>query len=184
MNIEIEAVDMRQMSQEERAHSARVAQLVYLFNHTMPKTPAFEQAARDLFGDNLGEGSSINPPIAGSCVDTIKIGRNVRVNSNLLAMARGGITIEDDAMIAANVQLITNNHDEYDRKILTCRPIVIEKGAWIGAGATVLPGIRIGKYAIIGAASVVTRDIPDYAVAVGNPARVIKYLEASRFEKN
>ena len=97
-------------------------------------------------------------------------------------MARGGITIEDDVQIAANVQLLTNNHDPYDRQILTCKPIVIRKGAWIGAGATILPGVTVGRYAIVGAASVVTRDVGDYEVVVGNPARLVRKLDAERFE--
>ena len=97
-------------------------------------------------------------------------------------MARGGIVIEDDVQIAANVQLITNNHDLYDRQVLTCQPIVLKKGAWIGAGVTILPGITIGKYAVIGAASVVTHDVGDYEVVVGNPAKCIKRLEPEEFE--
>ena len=54
--------------------------------------------------------------------------------------------------------------------------------AWIGAGATILPGVRVGRHAVVGAASVVTRDVPDYAVAVGNPARVIKLLDQDKCE--
>jgi acetyltransferase-like isoleucine patch superfamily enzyme len=80
------------------------------------------------------------------------------------------------------VQLLTNNHDPYDRQILTCKPIVIRKGAWIGAGATILPGVTVGRYAIVGAASVVTRDVGDYEVVVGNPARQVRKLDAERFE--
>lgn len=96
-------------------------------------------------------------------------------------MARGGITIEDDVQIAANVQMISNNHDPYERQILLCKPVLIRQGAWIGAGATILPGVSIGKYAIIGAGSVVTNDVPDFAVAVGNPAKVVKELDPERF---
>jgi acetyltransferase-like isoleucine patch superfamily enzyme len=84
-------------------------------------------------------------------------------------------------MVAANVQLISNNHDPYDRSVLICRPIHICEGAWVGAGATVLPGVTIGKYAIVGAASVVTKDVPDYAVVAGNPARIIRYLDKDKF---
>jgi acetyltransferase-like isoleucine patch superfamily enzyme len=80
------------------------------------------------------------------------------------------------------VQLISNNHDLYERQILICRPILIRKGAWIGAGATIMPGVTVGKYAVIGSASVVTKDVPDYGVAVGNPARVIRMLDPQRFE--
>ena len=96
-------------------------------------------------------------------------------------MARRGITIEDDVQIAANVQLISNNHDPYERQILLCKPVLIRQGAWIGAGATILPGVCVGKYAIVGAGAVVTKDIPDYAVVVGNPAKIVKVLDSERF---
>ena len=66
--------------------------------------------------------------------------------------------------------------------VLTLKPVVIKKDAWVGAGATILPGVTIGKHAVIGAASVVTHDVPDYAVAVGNPARVVKFLEKEKFK--
>ena len=58
-------------------------------------------------------------------------------------MARGGITIEDDVQIAGNVSLLSNNHDPYDRMVLTCKPIWIQKGAWIGANAVILAGVFI-----------------------------------------
>ena len=95
-------------------------------------TDEYQEILKALFGDNLGEGSYVTAPILGVCFDHIKIGKNVVINSNMLAMARGGITIEDDVQIAANVQLLTNNHDPYERRILPCRPILIKKGAWIG----------------------------------------------------
>ena len=95
-------------------------------------------------------------------------------------MARGGITIEDDVMLAANVQLLSNNHDEYNRNVLLCKPIHIKKGAWIGAGATILPGVTIGEYAIVGASAVVTKDVGDYEVAVGVPAKIVKTLDLTQ----
>ena len=97
-------------------------------------------------------------------------------------MSRGGITIGDDVQIAANVQLLSNNHDPYDRQILTCKPIVIKDGAWIGAGASIMSGVTVSKHAIVGAASVVTHDVPDYAVVVGSSAKVIKMLDADKFD--
>lgn len=151
-------------------------------DHTMPFTEEYNQLLKELFGDNLGEGSFVATLLQGACVSTMKIGKGVFINSNLLAMARGGITIEDGAQIAANVQLISNNHDPYDLAVLTCKPVLIKKAAWIGAGATILPGVSVGKHAVVGAASVVTKDVPDYAVAVGNPAKVIKYLDPDQFE--
>ena len=96
-------------------------------------------------------------------------------------MARGGITVEDDVLMAANVQLLSNNHDEYDRQVLTCKPIHIKKGAWIGAGASILAGVTVGENAIVGAGAIVTKDVPDYAVVVGSPARVVKTLDKDKF---
>ena len=174
-------VDLRIKDPKSFEEGKKLAQLAFRLNHTMPMTDEYQQILKELFGDNLGEGAYVAAPIQGACLDRIKMGKNVMINSNLLAMARGGITIEDDVQIAANVQLLTNNHDPYERMVLPCKPILIKKGAWIGAGATILPGICIGEHAIVGAASVVTKDVPDCAVVVGNPAKVVKMLEAGRF---
>ena len=149
----------------------------------MPNTDEYNNLLKELLGDNLGENSMVMAPIAGAAFDHIKIGNNVYINSNSLLMARGGITIEDDVMLAANVQLLSNNHDEYDRQVLLCKPIHIKKGAWIGAGASILPGVTIGEYAIVGAGAIVTKDVGDYEVAVGVPAKVVKKLDQKKFEK-
>ena len=183
MDCEEIRIDMRIPDPANRAENRRAVQVMYQLNHTMPYTEEYNDLLKELFGENLGQNSYVTTPINGACVSTMKIGNGVFINSNLLAMARGGITIEDGVQIAANVQLISNNHDPYDLSVLTCKPVLIKEAAWIGAGATILPGVCVGRHAVIGAASVVTKDVPDYAVVVGNPARVIKYLDADRFEK-
>ena len=94
-----------------------------------------------------------------------------------LMMSAGGITIEDEAMIAANVQLISNNHDLDNRSIITCRPIRICCRAWIGAGATILPGVTVGENSVVGAGSVVTHDVEPNTVVAGNPARLMRQLK-------
>ncbi len=175
---------MRKMDPERRAEGQRCTRLLFQLNHTMPFTEEYSAVLHELFGDNLGEGSYVAAPLSGACVSSVKIGRNVFINSNLLAMARGGITIEDNVQIAANVQLISNNHDPYDLQVLTCKPVLIRESAWIGAGATILPGVCVGRHAVVGAASVVTKDVPDYAVVVGSPAKVIKMLDKEKFEEN
>lgn len=182
MDCEEVRVDMREMTEEELDKANKMNELVFKLNHTMPNTEEYHELLKELLGDNLGEGSNILPPFSGAAYDKLKLGKNVFINSNSLLMARGGITIEDDVMFAANVQLLANNHDVYDRQVLTCKPILIKKGAWIGAGVTVLPGVSIGKYAVVGASAVVTKDVPDYGVAVGNPARVIKTLDKDKFD--
>ncbi|WP_458456010.1 hypothetical protein [Methanobrevibacter sp.] len=94
-----------------------MAEIVFKINHTMPNTEEYNNLIKDLLADNIGENSMIMAPIAGAAFDHLKIGNNVFINSNSLLMARGGITIEDDVMFAANVQLLSNNHDEYDRQV-------------------------------------------------------------------
>ena len=174
-------VDMRTPAYAGRTEMMRTAPLLHRLNSMAAFDPEYPVVLKEIFGGNLGEGSFIAAPISGACVSTVKIGKNVFINSGCLMMARGGITIEDGVQIAANVQLISNNHDPYDLQVLLCKPVLIKTGAWIGAGATILPGVCVGKHAVIGAAAVVTKDVPDYAVAAGNPARVIKMLDADRF---
>ena len=181
MNCEEFRVDMRKTNPERRKEGARVAQLVFRLNHTMPYTEEYMQLLKEIFDENLGEGSFIAAPISGACINDMKIGKGVYINSNCLVMGRGGITIEDGVQIAANVQLISNNHDPYDLQVLTCKPVLIKHDAWIGAGATILPGVCVGKHAVVGAGAVVTKDVPDYAVVGGNPARVIKMLDSEKF---
>ena len=174
MDCEEIRVDLRTVPHS--ADRQRSAQLLFRLNHTLPFSEEYNALLRELLGDNLGEGSTIAPPLSGAALDMLKIGSGVFVNSNLLAMARGGITIGDHARIAANVQLLSNNRDPYDLDVLTCKSVEIGAYAWLGAGVTVLPGVR--------AASVVTKDVPDYAVAVGNPTRVIKMLDKARFQED
>ncbi|MER2013104.1 MAG: DapH/DapD/GlmU-related protein [Methanobrevibacter sp.] len=180
--MDFERVDMREMTPEELLKANEMVEIVFKINHTMPNTEEYSNLLNELFGDNLGENSVVMAPVAGAAFDRISIGNNVYINSNSLLMARGGITIEDDVMLAANVQLLSNNHDEYDRQVLLCKPIHIKKGAWIGAGASILPGVTIGRYAIVGAGAIVTKDVGDYEVAVGIPAKAVKTLDKDRFD--
>ena len=174
-------VDMRERTPEEQAMYDRQAQLMFKLNHTMPRTKEYEEVLQELFGDHLGEGSYVAAPLGGAAIEKLIIGKNCFINGNLLAMARGGITIGDEVQIAGNVQLLTNNHDPYDRQVLLCKPIVIKQGAWIGAGAMILPGVKVGRYAVVGAGAIVTKDVEDYQVVVGSPARPIKTLNKEKF---
>ncbi|MBE6512629.1 MAG: galactoside O-acetyltransferase [Methanobrevibacter olleyae] len=177
----MERIDLDQITQEELELSIKQSKLLFKFNHTEPMTEEYVSILNELLDGNIGENSTITTPFAGAAFNNIKLGNNVFINSNCLAMARGGITIEDDVMIAGNVQLLSNNHDEYERQVLTCEEIIIKKGAWIGAGASILPGVTVGKYAIVGAGAIVTKDVPDYAVVVGIPAKVVKTLDKDKF---
>ena len=177
----MQRIDLDKISPEELMKSIEQSKLLFKFNHTEPMSEEYGEILSELLEGNIGKNSTITTPFAGAAFDKIKLGDNVFINSNCLAMARGGITIEDDVMLAGNVQLLSNNHDEYERQIITCEEILIKKGAWIGAGATVMAGVTVGKYAIVGAGAIVTKDVPDYAVVVGVPAKVVKTLDKDRF---
>lgn len=116
----------------------------------------------------------------------ISIGERVviRPGSHIYASAVSSgpnITIGNDVLLGSGVHIYTNNHKFRDITLAIreqgwdpVEPVIINEGAWIGAGCLILPGVTIGRNAVVGAGSVVTKSIPDFCVAVGNPARVIK----------
>lgn len=97
----------------------------------------------------------------------------------------GGIVIGNNVMIGPGVVILTGNHkhDDITRPMqsqgVEIAPVLIEDDVWIGLRAIILPGIRIGRSSIIGAAAVVTKDVPPLSIVVGNPARVVKKREGS-----
>lgn len=169
-------IDMRKPEEANPAEGIRCAQLCFKINHTMPFTEEYNALVKDLFNGNVGENSRVMPPLTVMRGNCVKIGKNVTIMNNALFMAAGGITIEDDVMVAANAQLISNNHDLYDHKILICKPVLLKRNCWIGAGATILPGVTVGENAVVGAGAVVTKDVEDNTVVGGNPAKIIKRL--------
>lgn len=168
-------IDCAHPSAEEALLAKRQMQTLFRLNHTLPATEEFDALVKELFPD-MGEGSRITIPLSGVRFNKIKIGKNVVIQSGCLMMAAGCITIEDEALIAANVQLISNNHDLENRMVITCKPVHICRRAWIGAGATILPGVTVGENAIVGAASVVTKDVPANTIVAGNPAKIIRKI--------
>ena len=168
-------IDVTKQTEEEIALANKQAQLIFRFNNMMPGTAEYDELMREIF-PKMGENSRVVTPLTAVRPHMVKIGRNVVVMPGCLMMSAGGITIDDGAMIAANVQLISNNHDLYERQIITCKPVHIGKNAWIGAGATILPGVTVGDNAVVGAASVVTKDVAPDTIVAGNPAKLIKKI--------
>lgn len=169
-------VDPRKTTPEEFEQGMRDVKLLFGINHTMPYTEVYDNLVKELFAGNIGEGSRVMPPLNLVCANQVKIGRNVLIMGGCLMMSRGGITIDDDAMIAANAQLISNNHDLYDHALLVCKPVHICRNAWIGAGATILPGVTVGENAVVAAGAVVTKDVEANTIVGGNPAKFIKSI--------
>lgn len=176
--MEEKRVDCANQSAEELERARNQAQLIFRFNHTMPYTQEYDELIHLIFPD-MGVGSRVNAPINIVRAHEVKIGNHVIIMGGCLMMSAGGITIEDEAQIAANVQLISNNHDLENRMIITCKPIKICRRAWIGAGATILPGVTIGENSVVGAGSVVTHDVPPDTIVAGNPAKIIKKIPST-----
>ncbi len=169
-------IDCSHPSEEEAALAKQQMQTLFRLNHTMPATDEFDALIKELFPE-MGEGSRISTPLSGVRFNNVKIGNKVIIMPGCLMMSAGGITIEDEAMIAANVQLISNNHDLDNRWIITCKPVRICRRAWIGAGATILAGVTVGENSVVGAGSVVTHDVEPNTIVAGNPARLIRRIK-------
>ena len=168
-------IDLRKATPEEVEQGVREAQLCFKLNHTMPYTEEWQALETELFGE-MGEGSRVMTPTTVVRGKNVRIGQNVVVMNNSLFMSAGGITIEDNVLVAANCQLISNNHDPAEHAILTCKPVVLKRNCWIGAGATILPGVTVGENAIVAAGAVVSKDVEANTVVGGIPAKLIKRL--------
>jgi acetyltransferase-like isoleucine patch superfamily enzyme len=108
-----------------------------------------------------------------------KIDKNVFINFDCVFLDLGGITIEDNVLIAPKVSLLSEGHplSAHDRESLVPGHILIKKNAWIGAGATILPGVTVGENAVEAAGSVVSKDVPANTVVGGVPAKIIKTIQ-------
>lgn len=138
----------------------------------------------ELIGRDADEGFTLFPPFNSDCGRNIYLGRDVFVNAGCKFQDQGGIYLGDRVLVGQNVVLATLNHgmDPAHRADLHPAPIRIGDDVWIGANATVLPGVTIGDGAIVAAGAVVTRDVPAMTVVGGVPARVIKRIETEEDE--
>jgi maltose O-acetyltransferase len=165
-----------QLTQERR----RARDLTRAFNNT---ADAERELRREILSQLLGsgEGASIEPPFYCDYGSNIYLGRNVYFNFNCVVLDVARVDIGDDTMIAPNVQIYTATHPmdiETRRTGLELgKSITIGSEVWVGGGAIINPGVRIGSRSVIGAGSVVTRDIPEGVFAAGNPCRIVRYLE-------
>lgn len=132
-----------------------------------------------LTGKKVDDAFRLFPPFYTDFGKNITIGRDVFINSGCHFQDQGGIIIGDGSLIGHNVVLATVNHDlnPKNNRENHYAPITIGNHVWIGANATVLAGVAIGDWAVVGAGAVVTKDVPSKAVAAGVPARVIKTVD-------
>lgn len=132
----------------------------------------------ELTAKPVDESFNMFPPFYTDCGLNITVGRNVFINSCCNFQDQGGISIGDGSLIGHKVVLATLNHGfaPEDRGTLYPSPIVIGRNVWVGASATILPGVAIGDNAIIAAGAVVTKDVAANTMVGGVPAKVIKSL--------
>ncbi|WP_413505472.1 acyltransferase [Photobacterium phosphoreum] len=111
----------------------------------------------------------------------MSVGDDVDFAKSVLVTSDGGVSIGNRVLIGYSTQILSSNHQIPSRKerIFNSghqkKPITIHDDVWIGANCIILPGVTIGKGAVIGAGSIVTKDVPEFAICVGNPARIIRY---------
>lgn len=165
------------------ADSLRAVSLSDQYNRLSPQDPdAAAPLLAELLG-GIGEQSVIRAPLFVDYGKYLTVGARTFINFNLTALDVAAITIGDDVQIGPNVQLLTPTHpleaEARRDKLEAAQPITIGNNVWLGGGVIVLPGVNIGENTVVGAGSVVTRDLPANVVAVGNPARVIRELPES-----
>ncbi|GLR10865.1 dTDP-6-deoxy-3,4-keto-hexulose isomerase [Mixta theicola] len=124
--------------------------------------------------ENASIGRNCNICAHSLIENDVVIGDNVTVKSGVYLW--DGITVEDNVFIGPCVAFANDKYPRSKQHPSEFVKTLIKEGASLGANATILPGIVIGKKAMVGAGAVVTKDVPDYAVVVGNPARIVKYM--------
>ena len=143
-------------------------------NAKMPDDESYVADLEELFGRKLDDVRILTPFIC-DFGNQVKFGKNVFINHSAILSASGGIEFGDGVSVAPAVRIATINHDFNERHTkYTYGKVTIKKNAWIGMNVTICPGVTIGEYAVVAAGAVVTKDVPDYAVVGGCPAKVIK----------
>jgi len=176
-NTELYLPSDEELSKEQRNYMNDL----YDFNHTRPtEISKRNELLKKMFAE-IGEGCYIEPPLhANWGGHHVHLGKNVYANFNLTLVDDTHIYIGDYTMIGPNVTIATGGHPllpqlreqgyQYNASVR------IGKNCWLGAGVIIVPGITIGDNVVIGAGSVVTKDIPSHVVAVGNPCRILREI--------
>jgi len=151
---------------------------LYLCNEWVSKIPSHSMRNfyyRKVMGFGLGEHCSIHMHCSFDCAQNITIGNNSVINAKCRLDNRGRITIGENVSISQEVLILTADHDvnsaEFQGRNLA---VSIEDYVWIGTRATILPGVTVGKGALIAAGAVVTKDVLPYTIVAGVPAKIIK----------
>lgn len=137
-----------------------------------------------LIGKKVPDTFCLFPPFYSECGKNITVGENVFINACCKFQDQGGITIGNNCLIGHNVTIATLNHDFNPKKRANINPnsVTIGDNVWIASDSSILPNVVIGDGAIVGAGSVVTKNVPKNTVVAGNPARIIKEIEGVDYD--
>jgi len=147
--------------------------------YCMDEAESIQKAFEELIGKPVGDAFTLIPPFYTDHGLNITVGRAVFIGYECAFTGHAAIDIADEVMIAHKVNLITAGHPvepDKRRAYITAEPITIDTNVWIGAAATILPGVHIGAGAVVAAGAVVTHDVPPATVVAGVPATVIRHL--------
>ncbi|WP_187374484.1 MULTISPECIES: sugar O-acetyltransferase [Gracilibacillus] len=154
--------------------------VLYDFNHTRPSEVEKRAELLDKLFAKVGTNVYIEPPLHANWGRHTHVGNDVYANFNLTLVDDTDIHIGNNVLIGPNVTIDAGTHPihpELRRKAAQYNlPVVVENNVWIGAGAIILPGVRIGENTVIGAGSVVTKDLPANVVAVGSPCKIMREI--------
>ena len=166
--------DYPQLWQEFETTRALVAELNSSYHTPDEQRSLLER----IWGQELDESVRMFPPFYTAFGKMTKVGKGVFINFGCTFLDQGGITIGDGVFIAPDVKILTEGHPEEPsrRHTLMTKPIKIGDRVWIGAGATILPGVTIGENAIVAAGAVVSRDVEPDTIVGGVPARVLRKI--------
>lgn len=148
-------------------------------NSSAASQEEIRQVIGEITGQQIDDSVEIRLPIRSDYGANLKIGKGVFINSGVMFTNLGGIELADNVLVGPNATIISVNHplDPQRRHEVEMKPVLVEENAWLGANSTILPGVKVGKNAVVAAGAVVTKDIPANTVVAGVPARVIKKIE-------
>ncbi len=167
-------------AEELVAERAQAKEWLFTYNHCHPSDSEGRRELLSRFLGKVGKQFLIEQPFYCDYGYNIEIGENFYANVGCTILDGAGVSFGNDVLLAPHVAIYTAGHpsDAYQRAqgLEYASPVVVGNRVWIGGNAVVLPGVTIGDNVIIGAGSVVTKDIPENVLAVGNPCRVVKNI--------
>jgi acetyltransferase-like isoleucine patch superfamily enzyme len=178
---ETQLIDVRSPEWREIFEQIKVATRLSsaLDAYCLDERTQMHKAFEELIGKPVGDTFNLIPPFYADFGLNITVGRAVFIGAQCAFTGHAAIDIADEVMIAHKVNIVTAGHPvepDIRRRYITAAPVAIERNVWIGAAATVLPGVRIGADSVVGAGAVVTGDIPPATLVAGVPARVVRSL--------